>query len=65
MNRPMSSTISCIFCDDWVIDVTPWISGRCLTWPHPVAHLFFLLHRNKLHAEAYRIWYAKTYPDAK
>ena len=51
-----ASVISCAMCDDWSVDVTPWISGRVLTWPEPVAYLMFRWHRWSKHRDGYTEW---------
>lgn len=58
LNRPGYSLISCVFCE-WKIDVSPWISGRTITWPWPFAHLLFLAHRRREHSAEYPAWRAK------
>lgn len=60
MKPDRSEEIGCTFCD-WTFDQTPWISGRRLNWPAPIAHLIFLWHRRNNHAEEYKAWYRKYY----
>jgi hypothetical protein len=55
MKPDRSEEIGCVWCD-WSLDQTPWISGRRLTWPGPIAHFVFLRHRDKNHRSEYLEW---------
>jgi hypothetical protein len=56
---PHQHVISCAMCENFSVDVSPWISCRVLTWPRPIAHLMFLVHRRRRHRLEYSVWRAE------
>lgn len=53
---PHQDVISCAMCEEWSVDVSPWISCRVLTWPKPIAYLMFRRHRWRKHRNNYQEW---------